>query len=52
MIANCVMYSNPTPAIYNLLPPKRTDLEEILAFLFIGSSQPTERNLQRTPMLV
>jgi hypothetical protein len=52
MIANIVMYSNPTIAVYDILPPPRSDLQEVLAFLFIGSSPPTIEDFCRTPMLV
>ena len=52
MVANCVMYSNPMPQIYRVLPPPREDFEEVLAFLYIGSEPPTPDDFGRTPMLV
>ncbi|KDR65410.1 hypothetical protein GALMADRAFT_37237, partial [Galerina marginata CBS 339.88] len=52
MIANCIMFSNPTVKVYRCLPPSREELSEVLAFVFIGSVQPTEDDYKRTPMLV
>ena len=52
MIANVVMYSNPTAVVYNVLPPPLKDLDDVLAFLFVGSAPPTMQDFSRTPMLV
>ena len=52
MIANCVMYSNPIPKVYQVLPPPRADFEEVLAFLYIGSEPPTSEDFSRMLMLV
>ena len=52
MIANCIMFSNPTAELYTALPPSREELSEVLAFVFLGSARPTDEDLQRTPMLV
>ncbi|PPQ76733.1 hypothetical protein CVT26_004427, partial [Gymnopilus dilepis] len=52
MIANCIMFANPTVKVYNHLPPSREDLSEILAFVFIGHARPTDDDFKRTPMLV
>lgn len=47
MIANIIMFSNP---ILKELPSKKDELEEILAFIFTGSTQPTPEDFERTPM--
>ncbi|KDR65353.1 hypothetical protein GALMADRAFT_81967, partial [Galerina marginata CBS 339.88] len=52
MIANVVMLSNPIPQLYKVLPPPRTDLDEVLAFVYLGSSAPTPEDFARTPLLV
>ena len=52
MIANCIMFSNPTSELYDILPPSCEEMSEVLAFVFLGSARPTEEDLQRTPMLV
>jgi hypothetical protein len=52
MIANCIMFANPTAELYSVLPPSREELSEVLAFVFLGSARPSEEDLQRTPMLV
>ena len=38
--------------VYDTLPPKREDFEEILAILFIGPSAPTPKEYKRTPLLI
>ncbi|KAF9038749.1 hypothetical protein BJ165DRAFT_1352579, partial [Panaeolus papilionaceus] len=50
--ANVIMFENPIGKVYNMLPPSRAELDEIIAFLFVGSAQPTDEELKRTPMLV
>lgn len=52
MRANAVTFQNPIPKIYNILPPPIKDLDEILAFIYTGPCEPTERDLERTPLLV
>ena len=52
MIANCIMFSTPTVEVYNVLPPSSTELNEVLAFVFLGSAKPTPEEYKRTPMLV
>ncbi|KAG6913716.1 hypothetical protein DXG01_004725, partial [Tephrocybe rancida] len=36
--------------VYKHLPPSREELDEVLAFVFIGSAQPTEEDFERTPI--
>lgn len=50
--ANAICHSLPTPKIYSVLPPPREDLDEVLAFIFIGPNPPTPEDYQRTPFLV
>ena len=52
MIANVIMFSNPTVKVYHALPPSRREISEILAFVFRGPIQPTDSDIKRTPMLV
>ncbi|PPQ65718.1 hypothetical protein CVT26_000335 [Gymnopilus dilepis] len=52
MMANVIMFSNPTPLIYDVLPPPKDDLDDVLAFIYTGSSMPTEYDKSRTPLLV
>ena len=52
MIANAIMFSNPTLKVYQKLPPSREELDDVLAFIFTGIAQPTEDDFKRTPMLV
>ncbi|KZT23613.1 hypothetical protein NEOLEDRAFT_1068972, partial [Neolentinus lepideus HHB14362 ss-1] len=46
------MFANPTPKIYNTLPPPKSELDEVLAFIYTGPTQPTEDDFRRTPLLV
>ena len=52
MKANIVAFESPIPKIYNILPPPRQDLDEVLAILFTGPAKPTEKDFARTPFLV
>jgi hypothetical protein len=52
MVANIIMFSNPTLTVYHMLPPSRNEMKEILACIFTGSAQPTDDDFKRTPFLV
>ena len=52
MVANAIMFANPTVTVYHSLPPSQKEMDEVLAFVFTGSAQPTEEDFKRTPMLV
>ena len=52
MQANAITFSNPTPKIYNILPPSVDELDEVLAFIYTGPCKPTMSDFERTPLLV
>jgi hypothetical protein len=52
MRANAIVFDNPTPEIYNVLPRPIEELEEVLAVMFTGPCRPTKEDLKRTPLLV
>ncbi|KAL1671556.1 hypothetical protein EV122DRAFT_198064, partial [Schizophyllum commune] len=52
MIANAVMFSSPLPQVRRVLPPHREELNEVVAFTFLGSARPTPEEFNRTPMLM
>ncbi|KAI0041270.1 hypothetical protein FA95DRAFT_1451682, partial [Auriscalpium vulgare] len=52
MSANAVFFSTPTPKVYASLPPPREDLDEVIGFVYIGPTKPTDKDLRRTPLLV
>lgn len=52
MKANAISHSIPMPKVYQSLPPAREELDEVLAFLYIGPNKPTEKEFKRTPFLV
>ena len=52
LVAKAVMFTNPLPKIYSVLPPPLADFDEMLALIFTGPVKPTEDDLKRTPFLV
>lgn len=52
MRANVICFESPIPKLYHTLPPKKSELDEIVAYLFIGPNQPSEEDHTRTPLLV
>ncbi|KAJ7183733.1 hypothetical protein C8R46DRAFT_884830, partial [Mycena filopes] len=52
MSANAIMFSQPVLSVMNRLPPAKDEMSDILAFVFMGSSAPTQEDFERTPMLV
>ena len=52
MKANVVSHSLPMPKVYAALPPPVEDLDEVLAFIYLGSNVSTEKEFKCTPVLV
>jgi hypothetical protein len=52
MRANAISFANPTPKIYDILPPPVEEMDEVLAFIYTGPCQPTKIDFERTPLLV
>jgi hypothetical protein len=52
MKANVITFQNPTPKVYQRLPPPIAEIDEVLAFIFTGPCKPTTEDLKRTPLLV
>ena len=52
MTANAISFANPTPIVYDVLPPSKDELDEILAFIYTGPCKPTPKDFERTPLLV
>ena len=52
MKANVIAFQTPIPKVYDILPPPRAEMNEVLAILFTGPCKPTESDLSRTPFLV
>ena len=50
--ANAIMFASPIVQVYNVLPPSRDEISEVLAFVFIGSNRPSDEDYFRTPMLL
>jgi hypothetical protein len=52
MKAHAIAYQQPMPKIYNVLPPPKSDIEEVIAIMFTGPCKPTIADFKRTPFLV
>ncbi|EPQ50222.1 hypothetical protein GLOTRDRAFT_108694 [Gloeophyllum trabeum ATCC 11539] len=52
MNANTILFANPIPKVYQTLPPPRSELDEVLAFIYRGPVQPTDEEFKRTPLLI
>ena len=52
MTSHVVAFQSPTPKMYETLPPPVEDLDEVLAILFTGPTKPTQKDFERTPLLV
>ena len=52
MKANIIAFESPIQKIYNILPPPREDIDDVLAILFTGPCKPTAEDFARTPFLV
>ncbi|KAI0355693.1 hypothetical protein OH77DRAFT_1402759, partial [Trametes cingulata] len=52
LAANVIVFGQPVDRVYDILPPPRSDMEECLAILFVGSARPSDQDVQRTPFLV
>lgn len=52
MKANAVFFSVPMPKVYKALPPAVDELDDVLAYIYIGTVKLTEQDHKRTPFLV
>ena len=52
MKAHAIAYQQPIPKIYDILPPPKSDIEEVMAIMFTGPCKPTPADFKRTPFLV
>jgi hypothetical protein len=52
LTANAIAFAAPSLKVYQHLPPRKEEIQEVLAFIFTGMKPPTEEDLARTPMLV
>ena len=52
MKANAIAFQSPIPVIFNILPPAKDDIAEVLAIMFTGPCKPTPADFKRTPFLV
>jgi len=50
--ANAVFFSTPMPKFYKALPPSLPELDEVLAFVYLGPTCPTEKKFKWIPLLV
>ena len=52
MIANVISFQHPSHKIYATLSPPPSDLDDVIALIFSGSTPPTDDDFKWTPMLV
>jgi hypothetical protein len=52
MRANAISFQNPILKLYKVLLPLLKELDQVLACIFTGPCQPTEKDIQWTPLLV
>ena len=52
MTSHVIAFHSPMPKVYRALPPAIDDLDDVLAILFTGPCKPTEKDFERTPLLV
>ena len=52
MKAHSIAYQQPIPKVYNILPPPKEEIEEVVAIMFTGPCAPTSADFRRTPFLV
>lgn len=52
MTVNVICQAVPMSKIYSVLPPKRENLDDVLAFLYLGPIKPTPEDYKRTPLLI
>jgi hypothetical protein len=47
-----VAFESPVPKIYSCLPPPVGEVDQVLAIMFTGPSQPAGKDFKCTPLLV
>ncbi|KIK66559.1 hypothetical protein GYMLUDRAFT_157626, partial [Collybiopsis luxurians FD-317 M1] len=52
LVANAVMFSNPSAEIYKNLPPPIAELDDIIAVIFTGPCEPHSKDFARSPFFV
>ncbi|KAJ3473986.1 hypothetical protein NLI96_g12711 [Meripilus lineatus] len=52
LAGNAIIFAQPVPKFYDILPPPRDDLNDCLSVMFTGTSRPTYEDFKRTPLLI
>ncbi|KAJ3817836.1 hypothetical protein F5880DRAFT_1626204 [Lentinula raphanica] len=52
LVSNVIAFENPTPHIYNVLPPPQKDMDDVLAVMFSGTSKPTDDDYKNALLLL
>jgi hypothetical protein len=52
MKANAIAFPSPITKIYDMLPPAKDEIEEVLAIMYTGPCKPSAEDFKRTPFLV
>ncbi|KAF9465628.1 hypothetical protein BDZ94DRAFT_1320192 [Collybia nuda] len=51
LVSHVIAFESPMPKIYACLPPPVDEIDQVLAIMFTGPAQPTEKEFKRTPLL-
>ena len=49
---NVILFTKPMQKVYAVLPPPKDELQEVLAVVFFGPTQPTVDDYKRLPLLI
>jgi hypothetical protein len=52
MKAHAIAYQQPIPKVYDILPPPKAEIEEVIAIMFTGPCKPSHADFKHTPFLV
>ena len=52
MVANAITFEQPVPKVYTVLPPPIKEMDDCIAFILTGPTQPTQDDYKCTPLLV
>ncbi|KAF9020384.1 hypothetical protein BDZ89DRAFT_958425, partial [Hymenopellis radicata] len=52
LVAHCVAFANPTPKMYDILPPPREEIEEAIVMFYTGPKKPDAEHFRKLPLVV
>lgn len=52
MSGDVVVFPNPIPKVYEVLPLTKPELDDVLAFVYVGPTNPIPKDLKCRPLLI